>query len=1133
MSLRFIIGAPGSGKSWRLRERLIEQAESDSSRHYIVIVPEQYTLETQKAFVAAHKGHSIFNIEILSFERLAYTVFSELSSRKRIVLDDVGKTMLLRRALSGKEDALEVYGRMLDRPGFIDELKSLMSEFGQYRIDGEKLGFLIEQTRNRPLLNRKLNDINILYGAFRDTLGEDMLTAEELLPVLSGLLPQSGLVRGSVIALDGFTGFTPAQMEVLEVLLCLADEVTVSVTGDKAEIEGAGPRDRDMFLLSRQTVGTLCELAGKHGIEIAGTEYTEGVPYRFRDSEELAFMAGNLFRYKYNKWDSKPKDISLCIYETPAKECAAAAVQVAELVREYGLRYRDIAIMCADMEGYKPYLRQAMDEADIPCFIDDRRFLASNPVVECVISALECIEEDFSYEAMFRYLKCGLTDFEPDMLFEAENYVIATGIHGRKAWSREWDRIYKGGEHVNLEQMNAFRRQAIEPLMGLYEVFKDRDADVRRMTEALFGLVSAFNAEEKLNAMSKAFEEAGDLSLSREYAQAYGELLDLFDRMAALMGDEKLSLKAYKDIFNAACMEISVGVIPAALDTVMVGDIQRSRMGDIKVLLLLGANDGALPAPKKDGGILSDADRRCLSRFTDLTPYGREKDLNDSFYFYLALARPQKKLIISYAAADEDGGAKSPSIYLMQLGRIFPQLEAEAPAADALISRSAALRMVAAGMDDYKRGTASESWKELYGCLYRDRSSRPLLLKMVSAAFPLCGDEYISSQTARALYGDTISGSVTRLERFAQCPYAHFLRFGLGLEERAELDFNAMDTGNLYHRALELCFTDSNNDPGALDGKARSRLAKSSVLKAAQEQGNGILMDTARGGFIIDRAVRMTDRTLWALCEQLKAGEFAPAELEFKFSPGNAGVSDVPLAGGVRLGLRGRIDRIDIYQNESARFVKIIDYKTGVSTDFSLTRFFYGLDLQLVLYLDTAVKRESAKHPGIDIVPAGMFYYVIDDPILDAEKVKGDHETALLKKLRPKGLFTAEANRALDKKTEDGDSLWINAMYKQGDLSGGRSAGRSQIDSMRAYAYKKIGDFGTRIAKGDVSVRPARLKDESACKYCEYKSVCGFEPGKGGRYNELAELKDAEVYELIGKDADTKSALDKDIKGGL
>ncbi len=1119
MALQFILGGAGSGKSYYLNHALVEEAERFPERRFIAIVPEQFTMETQKALTDIHPGHSIMNITIISFERLAYRVFEELSCMPETVLDDMGKSMLLRRACGTVEKKLKVYRKQLDRAGFIDQLKSMMSELGRYRLEEKELSALAERFGKRPLLQQKLTDMQVFLGAFREALGEGMITAEELLPSLCRVLSRSKLVKDSVIALDGFTGFTPAQYEVLELLLLYAKRVMVAVTVDAGAGAFDGRQQDDLFAMSRKTIEKLSALSEKTG---AGREkdvlLAPDLPPRFSRAKDLALLSENLFRYPCRAYAGWPEHIVLTRAADPVRETELLTERISALVREEGYRYREIAVVCGNMEQYRPLLEEALRQAQIPAFLDDKRSLFTNPAVEYMRAALEVVEKDFAYEPVFRYFKCGFCGLPEQTLYEMENYVLAFGIRGHKQWETPWERLYRGGGHIDLSVLNEAREQAAGPLLALRGAFKTKGVTVKEMTEALYRLLEEQGIAGRLSELSNGFAEAGEYSLAKEYEQAYEQIVGLFDRIVGLLGGEQLSVRTYNDVLDAGCREIRVGVIPAAMDRVLVGDVERSRLKDIKALFFIGVNDGNIPAKKQNSSLLSVHDREELAAYAELAPIGRESSLIDKFYFYLTVTKPSHKLYISYAAADEMGEKKSPSPYLAHIRRVFPSIREEAaPTERPVLTKPLALRMLADGMEEYRQGKESPVWDTLYGCLYEEEENRALLARLAEGAFYVYRGDRISDAAARALYGEPLSGSVTRLETFAACAYAQFLSYGLELVRRKEFEFAALDMGNVFHKAIELCFKEAAEkglSVAELSDEERHTLAVSAMARAADSLGSSILDSSARNRYLTKRMEQITEKSLWALGEQLRAGSFEPAAFELTFAPGENEAMRISLSEQGTMQLRGKIDRVDLYEDEDAVYVKIIDYKSG-GTDFDLNGVYYGLQMQLVVYLDAVMRMEQKKHPGKEIVPAGMFYYQVQDPVLDRAEA-GEGKEAFLRALRPRGVFNGDGRviSLFQKEPEEGKSRWIPATIKNGRLAkGSQAVSKEQFANLKQFVLERMKEFGTAIASGEVSAKPYKRENRTGCDYCDFKQMCGFDRKLSGyEYKRMPKKKPEEIW---------------------
>lgn len=1132
MSLQFILGGSGSGKTHRLYTELIRESMESPSTQYIAIVPEQFTMQTQKEIVTLHPAHGVMNIDIVSFERLAYRVFEELAIVNPNVLDDMGKSMILRKAAGGKQKELLLYKSHLGQNGFIGQLKSMLSELYQYGITPEMLDEKIPEAIS-PMLRQKLEDISLIYKAFKEYIGEhEYITTEEVLDVLCRHLPQSQLIRNSVITLDGYTGFTPVQYRLIELFLRYSRKVIVTVTIDPAMNLARKSGIQELFHMSRQMIDKVSGLAEENHIprdkDILLKDHP-AVRYRQSGAECIDFLEQNLYRYKGRVYRGRPEAIDIITAVNPAEE-TACLIRSIRLALRQGLRYRDMAVITGDLGGYGNELIHQFEAGGIPYFFDDKKSILKNPMVELIRAALEVVRKDFSYETVFRYLRTGLVTGpeELELLDRMENYVIAMGIRGFKKWDSVWEGRYRGGKELNLEELNVFRETIMEPLRALREAFRQEDKTVRTVTEAVALLLISLSVEWKMKNYETFFTETEEFSLAKEYSQVYGLVMDLLERLTKLLGDEKVSVKEYAEILDAGFSEIKVGLIPATVDRVVVGDITRTRLDHIKVLFFIGVNDGIVPQKKENSSLFTDRDREFLGKHEiELAPTTKEESFRQRFYLYLALTKPEQRLVLSYSAMDSSGKSLRPSILINELGKLFPELTTTAATAVLegvpLAVREAKDRLTK-GLRDYSAAGEDSEFLELLRFFLSSEEHQAEARQLIDAAFYAYEKRGIGRMAAKALYGSVLSGSVTRLEQYASCAYAHFLNYGLELMEREKYELEAMDIGNLFHDSIDLCFRRMKEEGGdwrTLKEEDRKKLVHDCVTAVTEEYGNTILKSTARNAYLARKVERITDRTVWALAEQLKKGDFTPVGFEVSFSPSdNLKALKIPLSKEEALHLRGRIDRLDLYEDEENVYVKIIDYKSG-GTAFDLTALYYGLQLQLVVYMDAAMEMEERDKPGKNIVPAGIFYYNINDPVVDREgqMTKEEVEGEILKDLRMNGLVNSQLDviSHLDREIET-ESDVIPVALKNGLIQDSKSsvASRERFAALKKYVNTKLKSEGREILAGVTDINPYKQGNRTACDYCPYHAVCGFDLKTGGySYRKFKPLKSDEIWPII------------------
>lgn len=1157
MSLQFIIGSSGSGKTRLLYENLIRQSIEEPGGRFIAIVPEQFTMQTQKEVVALHPKHGTLNIDIVSFQRLAYRIFEELGVEHPEVLDDIGKSMVLRKVAGGQKRNLGVYAGHLNQTGFINHLKSMLSELYQYGIRPEDLRRAREQAAS-PLLKEKLKDLSVIYEEFQKAISERFITAEEILDVLCRVLPKSELIKMSVITLDGYTGFTPVQYRILELLMIYAKKVVVTVTMDPKAQPFKKESIHHLFYMGKEMVTRLQKTADRHKIEREQDILLEGKVRRFAKSPSIAFIESHLYRYTQSaSWE--PQEVQIYRAVSPGQEVGAAACQIHRLVQKEHIRYREIAVITGDLSGYRHELVNRFQAEDIPYFMDSKKSILENVMVEFIRAVLEAIVRDFDYESMFRFLKTGLVTDNQTELDRLENYVLALGIRGWKRWNSIWEYTYRGGKDLNLVELNEFRQQILAPIEALRDVLRREDRTVSSMTDGVTACLEACGVREKLERYREYFQSTGQFSLAKEYEQVYDRVMELFGRLKSVLGDETVSIREYGQILDAGFGEIQVGVIPATVDKVVVGDITRTRLDQVKVLIFIGVNEGVVPSKKDSGSLLTDGDREMLkSCQIELAPTSREDGLMQRYYLYLMLTKPSGKLILSYVSFDQAGKSRRPSGLIGELCRLFPRLKIRDGEQQEMIhSRQEGKERLILGLRNYgdrkKKGELKEAdtehaqeqrgnpeggqdygeedrrFLELYRWFAKEPEYGPLVKALTEAAFYSYEKKGISRAAARALYGKILQGSVTRLEQYAACAYAHFLQFGLELMERQEYQIAAVDMGNMFHSSIDLSFKElarQGRNLTELTERQRKELARACVLQVTEEYGYTIFKDSARNKYLAGRIERMTDRTLWALAEQLKRGDFVPSGFEVSFSAiDNLKAMKIRLSDEEEMHLRGRIDRLDVCQDDTHVYVKIIDYKSGAAR-FDLAAVYYGLQLQLVVYMDAVTELEQRKNPGKQVVPAGVFYYQIKDPLVDKEEIvtPDDIEQQILKQLRMNGLVNSdlEVISHLDRQIEQKSDV-IPVAMKNGMVQEHYSsvASTRRFEILREYVRSQLKRSGQEILEGRAAAEPYTGGNVSACQYCPYHGVCGFDARiEGCRFRRFPSLKPEQVWELMGDEGE-------------
>ncbi len=1134
MSLRFCFGPSGSGKSHRIYEEIMQRAAEEPGRNFLIIVPDQFTMQTQKDLVMRSDRDGILNIDVLSFGRLSHRILEEVGTKEMPVLDDTGKSLVLQKVAADLKEQLPAMGSLLHKQGYIHEVKSAISEFMQYGISTQDMDKLITSAQKRGALAMKLEDLKTLYRGFQDYIRDHFITTEETLDVLRRSLSKSKILKGSVVVFDGFTGFTPIQNRLIQELMRVCAETIVTVTIGVGEDPYKMDGEQKLFHLSKKTVADLEKLAAEAEVERGEDLFVKGGPNRFAKAPALHYLEQNLFRYQYEPYAGEQQEIHMFEALSPREEVHQTALYIRHLIREQGMTYRDIAVVIGDLEGYASYVETEFGQLEIPCFLDRTRGIVLNPMIEYIKSALQLYIKDFSYDTVFHFLRSGMADISREEIDELENYVIRTGARGYRTYSRLFTRRTEelqgnaeGSEQAEekiMERLNRIRQQFMDAVEILHMGSQEKAGDY---VSHLYDFLEQNQVQQKLLNYQQQFEKEGDLSRAREYAQIYRLVMDLLDQVYELLGEEEISRQEFADILEAGFGEITVGTIPQNVDRIVVGDMERTRLKQVKVLFFLGVNDGNIPKNASKGGIISDMDREFLIESgTEMAPSPRQQMYIQRLYLYLNMTKPSEQLYLSYAKVNCEGKGIRPSYLIDTVRKLFPAMSVEYPQnrsrLEQIEGRQEGARYLAEELREYVEGTLPEEERQDFYLMYRayeaDAAGRDLLTR---AAFRRYRESGLSRIVARALYGQQLENSVSRLETYAACACRHFLQYGLSLQEREEFGFEASDMGTVYHAVLENFagkLAESNLTWWDFTEDFAAKAVKESVEAYAATYGETVLYSSARNEYAITRMSRILTRTVLTLQKHLKQGSFQPDdyELSFRFAEDLDSIH-VDLSEDEKMHLQGRIDRIDVSEDAEHVYVKVIDYKSG-NRKFDLAALYYGLQLQLVVYMNAAMEMESRKHPDKEIVPAALLYYHIDDPTIETPVELTDEQIneQILAKLRMNGVVNSDPGvvERLDRYMQDKSVVIPVEKKKDGSFSARSGVlSREEMQLISSYVDAKIRSIGREILDGKIAANPYEKGNEEACTYCAYKKVCGFDGSIPGY--EKRQLEDLDKQALM------------------
>ena len=1119
MSLQMIIGGEGSYRSEQLYRKLIEESIAHPEQQFFLIVPEQYTMQTQMKMTELHPGHGVMNVDVVSFPRLAYRIFDEIGGIQKSILEDTGKSMVIRRLLSERKEEFEAFAGSIGKTGFVKQAKSMLSELFQYSVQSSDLEKSREIIGGQTMLGRKLKDIQVLYDAFKDYMADTYMTAEELLDVLADKIPGAPMMKGSVVYIENFTGFTPSQYRLLEELLKMCERVVIGLSIDIHEKPYDLGEEYQLFYLTKETLWKLNKMCIRLNIE-KEEDVLLDIPKKVpSDMAEQIFLEQHLFRFhRFIPWKGQTEHTKIYALTHPTEEIGFAASKIRQMVMEKGLSYRDFAIVTGDVSRYRETARQQFQSMDIPIFIDDKANLSDNSFVEMLRSSMNVILKDFSYESVFRYLRSGYSLTDPEAADILDNYILATGIRGKKKWSSNFIKRSKDYQPDDFLKINHIREMVMKELEPLFIMYSS--GTVRRYTQALRDFIEGIGGEGQLESYAEELNAMGDFVHGREYMQVYDAVISLLEKAEQILADEQVTLKEYMDILEAGFEEIQVGVIPPTLDQVVLGDLKRTRLGDIKVLFMIGCNDGVIPTPPVSGGLILDREKELLSDCPiDLAPTGRQNSFREKFYIYTAMTKPEQDLILTYAQMDDNGKSLRPSVLLKDVRAVFPDIPTN-------ILDPEDKGRILSGMQESKKylleglrlpKARGPLWSVLFAWFLKDEKGGKELSQWISEMYDREKNHFLSQSIVESLYGMRPLASITTLEKYAACAYAHFLSAGLKLEERKTAKLLPPDLGNILHQSMERfskMVEASEYSWQTMTDAFRDQTMEQCVRETGMEYGASIFLESPRYGHYLEQLVRMAKRTAWTIQKQICKGEFTPAGFETKFSVGE------------KVRLVGTVDRYDIYDQEDVRGLRIVDYKSG-NKEFDLTEIYYGLSLQLVVYLESIARIEGSKYPKKKIVKAGMFYYHMKDPILDElPETEQEGEDQLASMLRMEGLLNSdpEVLSWMDREPAKAPQILHVSLKKDGSFSKNANvATEEQINDLGYFVHRRIEELAEGWMSGNISKNPYYYikgsKKRTACDYCHYRGICGFDERlEECDYHRLIPLTPENVWEQVYKE---------------
>ena len=1116
MSFRIIYGRAGTGKSEYCYREIAQKIKKENK--ILIITPEQFSFTAEKKLMDAIDTQAVFNAEVVTLSRMAYRVISEIGGKNETNLSKCGKAMLIYSILSNNKKELKFLGKTDEN---VDMLDTAITEFKKHGISVEQLKQEIESQEDIYLKN-KLQDLNVVYSGFEEQLAGKYIDETDLLTILAENIDKTDMFKDAVIYIDEFAGFTSQEYHIIEKLIQMAKQVTITICTDGLH-EIKNP-DTDIFYSNEVTVTKLLEVAQNCDVKIEEIQLEE--TYRFKNSE-LKHLEKNLYENKPQKYNSQIKNIQLFLAKNQYSEIEEVARNVLKLVRDEGYRYRDISIITKNIATYSSLARAIFDKYDIPIFIDENRDLNQNVVIQYILAILEIFIKNWSYEAVFNYIKTGFSNIEEDDIFKLEKYCLKWGIKQNK-WKKEFTYgNYEEKDKADIERLEQIRKDLVTPLMNLkYKI--DENKTVEGISKAIYEFLVEQQIYEKVQIKIQELNEIGQIDLANEYESSVQTIIEILDEIVLVFKDDKITIDKYNQILKIGFKNSSLTKIPGTQDQVIMGDVDRSRSNKVKAIFIIGLNDGEFPSVRKDEGFLNDADRETLKQNgIELAKGTIDKLYEDSFNIYKAFTTAEEKLYLLYSSSDMQGKALRPSMLINKIKKIYPMLQEQSDVIERrseILNKKTTYEELIVNLSKLKEQDSIEKlWYYIYDYYQKNSEWNEKLKQSLKGLEYTNIPDKIDQNNIDRLYGNTLVTSISKLERYRSCPFSYYLQYGLKIKPQEELKIQTLNTGTFIHEVIDEFFGTVREVEIKLEEITEEQLSEiiNKIIDSKLGQNkNYIFTSTAKYRALVIRLKKIIKKALKYIIGTIVQSRFEVLGTEVEFGEkGKYKPIRLTLEDGKRIEIIGKIDRIDTAQGEDGKYLRIIDYKSSAK-NIDLNEVYAGLQIQLLTYLDAACKEE-------DLMPAGVLYFSMLEQMIKSDKrlEQEEIEEKIRANFKMKGLILADVKvvKLHDKNLQNGNSALVPAYIgKDGELSEKKTSGvtAEQFKDLQKYMYTIIKQISKEILGGNIDLKPYYKDKKTPCKYCDYKSICSFNMGGcENSYNYIDKKSKEEILSKLAKGA--------------
>ncbi|MFV0503040.1 MAG: PD-(D/E)XK nuclease family protein [Lachnospirales bacterium] len=1090
----------------------------EKEKQIIYIVPEQSTLHTERTLMEKSGRKAIMQSQVYSFKRLAFKTLSEVGDNNLEPLDDTAKGLILRKIIEEKKESFKFYKNASNKIGFIEEISNIITEFQSYSISPQNIKDKLAMD-DIGILGLKMSDIYEIYISYCSYIESRYITPEITLDYLNNKIQFSNNIKNSIIVLDGFIALTPQEYKILEKLLLYAYDVLfvfpINEVPKKEYFDNINKGD--IFYEIKNIWNKIYFFSKEINLNTEFVALEEDC-----NESDLTYLQNNYFK-EAKVIDGKNIELSSC--KNKYEEITLLCENIIRLVRDNGYRYSDIGVFTNARD--KSTIEGILSQYNIPYFLDEKDKIISLSLPTLILDIVNVVVSNHSYESVFKILKSELMSFDSRSLEILENYALEYGIKGYK-WKRKvknsensekiLDDIYEdlnstekevfdisfedfyNSKKYDMEKINKTKDEVLKKLMFFTYKIDKKEYDIVYLTKKIFRFLINNSVHEKLLGIEEYLNDVGDFERVKEYSQIWEKTINVFNKLNEFLKDTKVTINDFYKILEAGFVSEELATLPSKVDEVLIGDIKRTISEPKKVVCLITLNEGIIPSIYNENKLLSDDEKDFLSdKKISLSENSKKLLIRENLYFYRVLQLAEEKLFLSYSQRQLNGDMMFPSPYINKIKNIV-NISEKNYKEDLTISVSLFKKI--SELIPRRSAGLSEKEEAIFQFFYNKEEYKYIIDLLINMQNEKNIKEKLSESLVSKFYGNELITSVSRLERYVRCPYLYFIDYNLKAKDRVIYEADYIDYGNLFHYILEKYDEYIANEKikwSDVEDEQIKNIVDSIVIDSLKE--NSIYLSSSRYESFLERISNISKKSIWALREHIRHGNFQVTGSEVEFSKEeNALTLEVD---GKKIYLVGKIDRIDIYDDNGVKYVKVLDYKSG-NTEFSIDEIYHGTQLQLIVYLMAILESADLK---AESMPGGMFYFKIQNP-----KVESNSYSTLLKEFMLSGVFLSEEEDSkkvlalLDNNFKDGSAIVPAGIKKDGEFTTHSNYfTENEFENAFAYTKEKLREICKNIYSGNINVNPILKDDFSTCSYCKHKNIC------------KKDLKDKVDYNVLNK----------------